>query len=210
MRVLIGCEFSGVVREAFRRRGFDAYSCDLLPAADNSKYHIVADVRTILDEGWELGIFHPPCTRLTVSGVRWLHKPPKGRTVASMWEELQEGADLFSACLNAPIPHIAVENPVMHRHAKMLIKGFFKPTQTIQPNMFGEPYFKATQLWLKNLPPLRATNQLDVPKKGTEEYKKWSYIHRMSPSKDRGKLRSITFAGIAEAMAEQWGSVLNV
>lgn len=206
MRILIGCETSGVVRRAFDALGHDVWSCDLLPAEDGSNRHIVCDIRDILGEGWDmLAVMHPPCTRLCNSGVRWLHVPPPGRTIDDMWDELREGAALFSACWNAPIPRIAVENPVMHKHAKALIEGYEKPAQTVQPWWFGEPAFKATSFYLRNLPALVATNRLTPPAKGTFQHKSWSAVHRASPGPDRWKIRSRTFQGIADAMASQWG-----
>src|SRR5690606_34579516 len=140
MRVLIGCEFSGVVRRAFRARGFDAWSCDLLPADDGSPYHLQADVRDVLRMGWTAAVLHPPCTRLANSGVRWLNE-------RDLWAELDEGAALFSDCWNAPIPFVAVENPIMHKYAKARIVGYQEPAQTVQPWWFGDPLFKATSLW---------------------------------------------------------------
>lgn len=206
--VLVGCESSGVVRRAFRKRGFDAWSCDLLPANDGSKYHIQCDVRDVLNDGWALGIFHPPCTRLCNSGVRWLHKPPRGKTIEQMWQELDEGAELFSDCWNANIDHVAVENPVMHGYAKERIRNFQPATQIVQPWWFGDPAFKATGLHLRGLDPLTPTNKLTPPAKGTEEHKQWSAIHRAPPGPDRWKFRSETFPGIADAMAMQWGKYL--
>lgn len=206
MRVLVGCETSGTVRRAFSALGHDVWSVDLLPADDGSNRHIVGDVRDYLNEGWDLlAVFHPPCTRLCNSGVRWLSSPPRGKTLAQMWADLDEGAALFSACWNAPIPRIAVENPVMHKHAKARIENYAPPAQTVQPWHFGDPAFKATSLYLRDLPPLRATNRLTPPKAGTDQHKAWSMIHRASPSADRWKVRSKTFPGIAVAMAEQWG-----
>ena len=210
MRVLIGCETSGMVRNAFLARGHDAWSCDLLPADDRSNRHMVCDIRDILDWGWDLlAVMHPPCTRLCNSGVRWLHRPPKGRSLAEMWADLDAGAALFSACWNAPIPRIAVENPVMHKHAKARIENFEPAAQTVQPWWFGDPAFKATGLYLRNLPPLVATNRLEPPKAGTGAHKKWSMIHRASPGPNRWKLRSATFPGLAQAMANQWGAYMN-
>lgn len=204
LRILIGCETSGVVRRAMAKRGHDVWSCDMLPAEDGSNRHIIGDVRDLLDRGWDmLAVMHPPCTRLTNSGVRWLIQPPPGRTLESMWSELDEGAALFSACLNAPIPRVAVENPVMHKHARERIANY-TPPQVVQPWWFGEPYFKATGLHLRGLPPLTATNRLTPPKPGTEAHKAWSMIHRASPGPDRWKLRSRTFDGVAESMADQW------
>lgn len=204
MRVLIGCETSGRVRRAFADLGHDAWSCDLLPSEDGSNRHMIGDVRDFLNDGWDLlAVFHPPCTRLCNSGVRWLSVPPPGRTKAEMWTELDEGAALFSAVWNAPIERVAVENPIMHRHAKERIPGLIKP-QIIQPWWFGEPAFKATGLYLRGLPPLVATDRLTPPKAGTDEHKRWSAIHRASPGPNRWKERSRTFAGIAAAMADQW------
>lgn len=206
MRVLVACEFSGVVRRAFAARGCDAWSCDLLPAEDGSNRHIVGDVRAILDDGWDLlMVAHPPCTRLCNSGVRWLSVPPAGKTVEIMQAELREGAALFSACWCAPIDRICIENPVMHRHAKELISNYQPPAQTVQPWWFGEPYFKATGLYLKALPPLTPTRRLDPPRPGTRDHKQWSRVHRMPPGPDRWRERSRFFPGIAEAMADQWG-----
>lgn len=206
MRVLIGCETSGRVRRAFSDLGHDAWSCDLLPSEDGSNRHIVGDVRDLLGDGWDLlAVMHPPCTRLCNSGVRWLKVPPPGRTLPEMWAELDDGAALFSACWNAPIPRVAVENPVMHRYAKERIENYQAPAQTVQPWWFGEPFFKATSFYLRNLPPLAPTNKLIPPKAGTDEHKAWSRVHRMPPGPDRWKERSRTFEGIAIAMAEQWG-----
>jgi hypothetical protein len=206
LRILIGCETSGRVRRAFAARGHDAWSCDLLPAEDRSNRHIVCDVRDILDDGWDLlAVFHPPCTRLCNSGVRWLHTPPPGRTRAEMWAELDDGAALFSAVWNAPIERVAVENPVMHRHAKARIENFQPAAQTVQPWWFGDPVFKATGLYLRGLPKLTPTKRLTPPEQGTPEHKAWSRVHRASPGPDRWKERSRTFQGIADAMADQWG-----
>lgn len=199
-RVLVACEFSGTVRRAFAARGHDAWSCDLLPAEDGSNHHIVGDARDLLGDGWDLLIVaHPPCTRLCNSGVRWLSTPPRGRTLADMWAELQAGAALFSVFWNAPIERICVENPVMHRHAKALITGYCEPAQSVQPWQFGHGEVKRTCFWLKNLPRLRSTHIVA----GRE-----ARVHRMSPGPDRGKERSRFFDGIAAAMADQWGELL--
>jgi hypothetical protein len=195
-RALIGCETSGIVRRAFASRGWDTWSCDLLPAEDGSNRHIVGDVRDLLNDGWDLlAVMHPPCTRLCNSGVRWLHVPPPGKTLDCMQAELEEGAALFSACWNAPIERIAVENPVMHRHAKALIQNYQPPAQSVQPWQFGHGETKRTCLWLKNLPPLVPTNVVE----GRE-----ARVHRMSPGPDRWKERSRFYPGIAAAMADQW------
>jgi hypothetical protein len=209
MRVLVACEYSGIVRRAFAARGHDAWSCDLLPSEDRSNQHIIGDVRDHLGDGWDLlMVAHPPCTRLCNSGVRWLHVPPPGKTKEQMWAELEEGAALFSACWNAPIERIACENPVMHSHARNLIVNYRPPAQTVQPWWFGDPQFKATGLYLKNLPPLVPTNKLTPPAKGTAEHRAWSRVHRMPPGPDRAKERSRFFPGMADAMGDQWGGVI--
>lgn len=200
LRVLVACEFSGLVRRAFAARGHDAWSCDLLPAEDRSNKHIIGDARAILDWGWDLLLVaHPPCTRLCNSGVRWLHAPPAGKSIEEMQRELEEAAALFSDFWNAPIPRIAIENPIMHKHARALIRNFAPPAQTIQPWQFGHGETKATCLWLKALPALTPTRVVS----GRE-----ARVHRMSPSADRWRERSRTFAGIAEAMADQWGGAI--
>lgn len=196
MRVLVACEFSGTVRRAFSAHGHDAWSCDLLPAEDGSNRHIVGDARDLLGGGWDLLIAHPPCTRLCNSGVRWLSVPPSGRTLAEMWADLDEGAALFAAFWNALIPLVAVENPVMHKHAKAKITDYAEPSQSIQPWQFGHGETKRTCLWLRNLPPLRPTNIVA----GREPR-----VHHMSPGPDRWRERSRFFSGIADAMADQWG-----
>lgn len=196
MRILVACEFSGTVRNAFLDRGHDAWSCDLLPAEDGSNRHIRGDARDILDDGWDLLIAHPPCTRLCNSGARWLTVPPPGRALDDMWKELREGAELFSAFWNAPIERLAIENPVMHKHAKGLIRNYQEPTQSVQPWQFGHGETKRTCLWLRGLPALVPTNVVE----GRE-----ARVHRMPPGPDRWKERSRFFRGIAEAMADQWG-----
>ena len=196
MRVLVACEFSGTVRRAFAMRGHDAWSCDLLPSEDRSNKHIQGDARELLNDGWDLLVAHPPCTRLCNSGVRWLHVPPPGKAMTQIWHELDEAADLFSAFWIAPIERIAVENPVMHKHAKQRIKGYQEPAQSVQPWQFGHGETKRTCLWLKNLPTLTATNIVE----GRE-----ARVHRMPPGPDRWKERSRFFSGIADAMADQWG-----
>lgn len=207
IRTLIACERSGTVRDAFNKAGHDAYSCDLLPDDKKSNRHYQCDVMDILDQDWDLlMVAHPPCTRLCNSGVRWLSKPPNGKTLEQMWDELREGAAFFSKLWNADIKHVAVENPIMHRHAKELIEGYQPPAQTVQPWQFGDKAFKGTSLWLSNLPPLVDTDRLTPPKAGTQAHKDWSFIHRAPPGPGRSKLRSTFFPGIAEAMANQWGN----
>lgn len=209
-RVLVACEFSGVVRRAFAALGHDAWSNDLLPAEDGSNQHLVGDVRDYLDGGWDLlMVAHPPCTRLCNSGVRWLSVPPSGKSREQMWSELEDGAELFSACWNASIPHICIENPIMHRYAKERIRNYHPPAQTVQPWWFGEPQFKATGLYLRKLPSLVPTARLDPPKPGTASHKQWSRVHRMPPGAERGKERSRFFPGVADAMAAQWSTHLD-
>lgn len=205
LRVLIACECSGIVRRAFDALGHDAWSCDLKPAEDRSNRHMICDVRDVLDDGWDLlAVMHPPCTRLCNSGVRWLTTPPPGRTRDEMWAELDEGAALFSDCWNAPIPRIAVENPVMHRHAKERIRGYEPFAQSVQPWQFGtdeagpDNERKRTCLWLRGLPQLKPTGTLDGSTARDS-------VHKASPGADRATERSRFFPGIASAMAAQWG-----
>lgn len=197
MRVLVACEFSGVVRRAFAARGHDAWSVDLLPAEDRSNKHIIGDARDYLKDGWDLlAVFHPPCTRLCKSGLRWLHAPPKGKTLNQMWRDLDQAAELFSAFWNAPIERICVENPRMHRHAQQRIRNYRQPVQVIQPWQFGHGETKATCLWLRGLMPLRPTDVVEG---------RHARVHRMPERPDRWRERSRTYKGIAEAMADQWG-----
>jgi hypothetical protein len=191
MRVLVACEFSGIVRRAFKAMGHEAWSCDLQPSEDRSDFHLQCDVRDVLHDGWDLMVAHPPCTRLCNSGVRWLAE-------RNLWRELDEAADLFSACWNAPIERIGIENPIMHRHAKERIRNYEAPAQTIQPWQFGHGETKATCLWLRNLPPLQPTQVVAgrTPR-----------VHRMPPGPNRSRERSRTFPGIAAAMAAQWSNV---
>ncbi|WP_143540362.1 hypothetical protein [Rhodovulum sulfidophilum] len=225
LRILIGCETSGVMRRAFAARGHDVWSCDLLPAEDRSNRHMICDIREVLHLGWDLlAVMHPPCTRLCNSGVRWLHVPPTNAPAearpderaawpdlpedtrrAIMWRLLDEGAALFSACWRAPIPRVAVENPVMHRHGRARLPADLPKPQIVQPWWFGEPVFKATGLYLRGLSPLSATNRLTPPAPGTETHKRWSAVHRAPPGPDRWKIRSRTFEGLAAAAADQWG-----
>ena len=197
MRVLVGCEYSGRVRQAFRDLGHDAWSCDILPAEDCSEFHIQGDVIPLLSEGWDLAIFHPPCTYLTNSGVCHLHKDE------SRWDKLDDGADFFKLLLDAPIDKICIENPIMHKYAKERIGGV-KQSQVIQPWMFGHAEQKATCLWLKGLPMLKPTNNVKeemmlLPKNQRER------LHYLPPGPDRWKERSRTYQGIADAMSIQWG-----
>lgn len=200
VKVLIACEFSGVVRDAFIAKGHDAWSCDVLPTEVPGP-HVQDDVLQHLDEGWDLMIAHPPCTYLTNAGVRHLSE-----TVCSVngvkakingkvrYAEMAKAADFFNYLKHAPIPMIAIENPTPHRYARVLIGPY---QQAIQPWLFGVPETKRTCLWLKGLPPLMATiiEQTRYPK-----------CHMTAPGPNRWKTRSRTPVGIAQAMANQWGS----
>lgn len=182
MRVLIACEFSGVVREAFRRRGHDAYSCDLLETEIASKYHFQMDVRNAPNMDWDLMIAHPPCTYLAVSGARWF----RDRQI-----EQAQALEFVKDLMDANIPKICIENPV-----SIISSRIRKPDQIIQPWQFGHGETKATCLWLKNLPKLVPTKVVE----GREPR-----VHKAHPGPNRWKERSRTYPGIAEAMAEQWG-----
>ncbi len=187
MKVLIACEFSGTVRDAFIRAGHDAISCDLLPT-ESPGPHYRGDVRDILGGGFQLMIAHPPCTYLANSGVRWMYEQN------DRWQHLIDGACFFRDLLAAPIPMKAIENPVMHKWARKIVGS--DATQTVQPWQFGHGETKAVSLWLRNLPPLVSTNIVE----GRE-----ARVHRMAPRPDRWKERSRFFTGIADAMAQQWG-----
>jgi hypothetical protein len=205
LRILIGCATSCVALNAMLARGHDAWQCDLLPADQPTNRHIQGDVRDHLGDGWDLLIIcNPPCTRLCNSGVRWLSVPPTGRTKDEMWAELDEAVALFTACWRAPVPRVALENPVMHKHARERMPADLPRPQIVQPWWFGDPAFKATGLYTRGLPPLSATKRLVPPKPGDPEHKAWSAIHRAPPGPDRWKVRSKTFAGMAEAWADQW------
>lgn len=195
MKVLVACEFSGTVRDAFIERGHDAVSCDLLPT-ESPGPHVQGDVLDLLDEGWDLMVAHPPCTYLANSGVRWLHERP------DRWEKMREAAEFFKSLLNAPVPKICVENPVMHKYAVEIIGR--KHDQTIQPYEFGHPESKRTCLWLKNLPPLLPTGILSKKEGTTWENQTPSGQNKLGPSPDRWKERSRFYRGWAEAMANQW------
>jgi hypothetical protein len=198
MRILVACEYSGRVREAFRRRGHDAWSCDLLDAEDGSRYHIKGDALGEIYHAvnspfsvkrWDLLVAHPPCTHLAVSGARYFkEKQEDGRQQAAI--------DFFLALARAPIPRIAIENPVC-----IMSSIWRKPDQTIQPWMFGHGETKATCLWLKGLPHLVPTNIVSGRR---------PRVHLMPPSPDRWKERSRTYEGVAEAMADQWGGYADL
>lgn len=187
LKVLVACEFSGIVREAFKAKGCDACSCDLLDTEIPGN-HYMGDVLDIINDGWDIMIAHPPCTHLAVSGARWF--PEKQRDYRQ-----QKAIVFFMQMALANIPHICVEQPI-----SIMSTIWRKPDQIIQPWMFGHGETKATCLWLKNLPKLKPTNLVD----GRE-----NRIHKMQPSADRWKERSRTFPGIAEAMSTQWTAVAN-
>lgn len=185
MRVLVACEYSAVVRDAFRARGFDAWSCDLLPCEGDSRWHIQGDVLDLIGD-WDLMIAHPPCTHLAVSGARWF-KDKK--------EEQAEALEFVRLLLNAPIMHIALENPV-----SIISSHIRKPDCTYQPWEHGHGEVKRTCLWLKNLPALKPSNIVE----GRE-----ARVHKMPPGPDRWKERSRTLPGVAAAMAQQWGDFIR-
>lgn len=199
MKILVACEFSGIVRDAFAARGHDAWSCDLLPT-ERPGNHIQGDVLKILNDGWDMMIAHPPCTYLCNSGVSWLTKR-NGR-----WEAMKNGAMFFKTLLNADIHKIAVENPIPHRYAILIIGR--KYNQIIQPWMFGHGETKATCLWLKNIPKLEPTHMKDDLFALPEPIERMQRLHRLPPSPDRWKERSRTYTGFAKAMAEQWGNLV--
>lgn len=195
MRILIACEFSGIVRDAFRKRGHDAWSCDLLPTEADPQWHIQEEVEMVWDEGWDMMIAFPPCTYLCSSGLHWNKRRP-GR------EEKTHEAMLFVFSLvDRPIARIALENPV-----GCISTNYRKPDQKIHPWQFGHPESKTTCLWLKNLPPLIPTKVLPLPESGRWANQTPSGQNKLGPSEKRAMERSRTYPGIAEAMADQWGT----
>ena len=185
MKILVACEYSGIVRDAFIAKGHDAWSCDILPT-ESPGNHFQGDILEHLDKGWDLMIAHPPCTHLAVSGARWFTEGKKP------WSLQEEALDFVRKLLDAPIDKIALENPISVISTKIK-----KPTQIIQPYQFGHGERKSICLWLNNLPKLKSTDNVD----GREQR-----IWKMPPSKNRSKLRSLFYTGIAEAMADQWGT----
>jgi len=183
LRVLVGCEYSGTVRDAFAAKGHDAWSCDLLPSETEGQ-HIQGDVLEVLGEGWDLMIGHPPCTHLAVSGARWFKEKLQQQT---------EALEFVLKLMNAPIRHIAIENPV-----SIISSRIRPPDQIIQPYQFGHGEMKTTCLWLKNLPKLKPTMIVSG-----REQRLW----KLPPSEDRWMLRSKTYQGIADAMAAQWSEL---
>jgi hypothetical protein len=195
MRVLVACEYSGAVRDAFLRAGHYALSCDLLPSDSPLGDHYKGDVRDILDHGWDLMIAHPPCTYLASSGLHWNKRRPERA------RQTEEALDFVRLLLDAPIPKIALENPIGCISTRIL-----PPDQIIQPWMFGHDASKATCLWLVGLPLLQATNVLPGGKTARRANQTASGQNKLPPSADRWKIRSETYSGIADAMANQWSA----
>ena len=205
MRILVACERSGIVRDAFKARGHDAWSCDLAPAERAGQHH-QCDVRDLMAQRWDMVIAHPTCTYLCNSGVRWLYGG-KGTTRDPIrWAQMEAAAAFFRLMLDWPCDRVAVENPIMHKYALRLVGRFHD--QIIQPHWFGDPESKATALWLKGLPNLRPTKRLKLPACGHWNNQTPSGQNKLAPSDDRAKLRSVTYPGIAAAMADQWGNAL--
>lgn len=200
MKVLVACEYSGIVREAFKQQGHKAMSCDLLPT-ELPGHHYQGDIRRVLGAGWDLMIAHPPCTYLAVSGLHWNKRGVMldGRPRAELTEEALEFVQLL---LDAPILRIALENPVGAISTRIR-----KPDQMLQPWWFGDDASKKTCLWLKNLPPLVPTNMLPGDSRTRRANQTPSGQNKLGPSPDRWKERSRTYQGIADAMATQWGKL---
>ena len=197
MRVIVGCEFSGVVRRAFAALGHDAWSCDLLPSTDDSAWHFQMDVFDAIELGgpWDLGIFHPPCTYLCSSGMHWTTRGLRDPKLT------EDAVDFVRRLLDAPIEKIALENPI-----GCISTRIRKPDQIIQPWQFGHPESKATCLWLKNLKKLIPTNVLEKPESGRWKNQTPSGQNKLGPSENRWAERSVTYEGIAKAMSLQWGA----
>jgi len=200
MRVLVGCEFSGIVRDAFLRRGHDAWSCDLLPT-ESPGPHIQGDVLEILEDGWDMAIFHPPCTYLCSSGLHWNHRVP-GRDALTHEAMMFVFNLMGEGSIPHGIPRIALENPVGR-----IGTAYRKSDQIIQPWQFGHPESKSTCLWLKGLPLLIPTNILPLPASGRWANQTPSGQNKLGRSPDRAKIRSLTYTGIGDAMAEQWSDL---
>lgn len=210
MKVLIGGEYSGTIRNAFSKLGHEAWSCDLNPTTSPGN-HFKCNWWEVIDQDWDLGIFHPTCTYMANSGAKHLFKDRKktGGLNTDRWTQMGLDAWEFWKLLNnAPIKHLAVENPIMLGYAQLMVGS--KPTQIIQPWQYGHEQMKATGLWLKGLPKLVPTDIVGPPPEDKEERKAWQDIHFMAPTKDpeeRRMARSKTFQGIADAMAIQWGAL---
>jgi len=196
MRVLVACEYSGRVRQAFRCFGHDAWSCDLLESEDNSKHHIKDDVLTVINDEWDLMIAHPPCTYLSVSGMHWTTRGLRDPKLT------EDALEFVRVLMNAQIDKICIENPV-----SIISSQIRKPDQIIQPWWFGDDASKKTCLWLKNLPLLEPTNKLSGDEKTRRSNQTESGQNKLPPSRDRWKERSRTYPGIAQAMADKWGGL---
>jgi hypothetical protein len=215
LKVLIACSYSGFERDAFRARGHDAWSCDLIDGEGDTTHHIKDDVFYVLAQGgWDLMIGHPPCTFLSNSGVRWLYD---GRDDLlnrirneERWENMRKAAEFFNHLWAADVESVVLENPVMHGHGQALLSPSvaFGRKQTVQPWWFGDPFFKATCHWRRGKRVERdlvPTRKLTPPAKGTPEYKAWSAVHLAPPGPERWKDRSRAFPGLCAAEAAQWG-----
>jgi hypothetical protein len=194
LKVLVACEYSGRVREAFRALGHEAWSCDLLPSEDDSKHHYIGDVFDIMDNNWDLMIAHPPCTYLAVSGMHWTTRGFRDPKLT------EDALDFVQMLMDAPVEKICIENPV-----SVISSRIRKPDQIVQPWHFGEDASKKTCLWLKNIPLLVASNPLPGNDKTRRANQTASGQNKLAPSADRWKERSRTYLGIANAMAAQWG-----
>lgn len=212
MKVLVGCECSGVVRRAFRALGHDAWSCDLQASDDGSEFHFQCDLCAQIGDGWDMLIAHPDCTYLANSSVGRLHhippNPGKGKIYGeARWHAMREGAEFFKTLLECAIPRVCIENPVMHGHALTIVGR--SHSQTIQPFNFGDDASKRTCLWLRGIPKLKPTCYIEprlVNGKPRWANQTDSGQNKLTPSADRAKLRSETYPGIAAAMAEQWSN----
>ena len=222
MKVLVACEESQRVCSAFRARGHEAYSCDILePSGNHPEWHVQDDVTPLLNgkcmfitmdgkqhyiNRWDLIIAHPPCTYLTVTGNRWFNVEKYGDKARERIKLREEAKDFFMTIANADCDHIMIENPV-----GVMSTSWRKPDQTIQPWWFGDPYEKRTCLWLKNLPPLKKTNEVKPEaRQQLVSGKSMPTWYSNAPKKDRARIRSQTFPGFAEAMADQWGNLTNL
>ncbi len=215
LRILIGCETSGIARRAFAALGHDVWSCDIEPAEDGSNRHRICDIRDgILSEGWDLlAVMHPPCTRLCRSGRRWMSGPglwtvpkrlPKGRTWDDLKAEFELGVSIFTACWTAPIQRVAIENPEMNDLARARMPPDLPSPQVVQPFWFGHPEYKGTGWYLRGLPALTETDRLPEPDRGSDEWKRWNRVHRMTPGPERARLRSRSYPLMMQAAAMQW------
>lgn len=200
INVLVACEESQAVTIAFRERGFNAFSCDIVPCSGgHPQWHFQCDVRELLSTPYDLVIFHPVCKYITNSGVRWLYTK-KGR-----WEMLNDACEFFNLRHKFNSPRVATENPIPHKYAVEMIGKY---DQLFQPWHFGHKKMKATCLWLKGLPPLKHTNVVGPPPKDIVERRKWQDVWMASPGPERERLRSKTYSGVAKALAQQYGDIL--